>query len=429
MAKNATIPNRQVLIDRLTRSNRYAYPILFAQIGLCFFIASLIDWQRIANEPLITTVVAVGVLAPWAMSLARSIAQKKVEINKLKEETRFGEFDKHILRRLYSETLRKLSLPDDHLPLYITADKSLNAMSAHNGLGALFKRFNGLYLHRQVLHMLTPQEVQDTIGHELGHYYAYYYRLDRFQWVPLVLATLMATAVAQYFNFSFLLYALVPLCSVVAFFISNMVGSQHTHAIEYLCDDFGAHTNGVEVSINALMKLGANAEAQMSIFFETWLAERNNNHSAQEVLEAVMRAIPYGHSSQEESLKAVERELAHRKKSGASVAGFLDYAWNAGDEESADEQMDTLAKQYKALLAVPRLKWEQLLDNPHNIDFHGESLHDLIEMIEEFPQYALFREVADPKLARTHPLNSDRILYLWYNREAIEKSPVNPNRY
>ncbi len=128
--------------------------------------------------------------------LAFCVAKKK-RIEDLQEKTRFGEFDKHRLRTLFQDTLRRLRLPDDRLPVFIVADKSMNAMMMHVGMGSLLKSINGIYLHRQSLHKLNSDEVQDLMGHELGHYYRHFLVADRYRLLTLALGALIGLFVAQ----------------------------------------------------------------------------------------------------------------------------------------------------------------------------------------------------------------------------------------
>ena len=67
----------------------------------------------------------------------------------------------------------------------------------HLGFGGFFKSLNGVYLNRQVLHKLEPEEVQDVMGHELGHYYKHYLLGDRFRAITTALGALLGIYVSQ----------------------------------------------------------------------------------------------------------------------------------------------------------------------------------------------------------------------------------------
>ena len=100
-------------------------------------------------------------------------------------------------------------------------------------------------------------------------------------------------------------------------------------AIEYLCDDLGAQVHGVHVSINGLLKLGADSEMQAAIQQQELLSRRHGNLNARDVIEAIEAAIPYGHTSKETLERAVEESLKRRSQSrrNLSLKGFLEYAW------------------------------------------------------------------------------------------------------
>jgi Zn-dependent protease with chaperone function len=422
-AATYSVPRRQELLDSLASWNRWVPLWLILQIAISVAAAYWTDWKSVFDRPIVS-VVAVGfVLGPYVMAVLRSLAQKKKEIGDLRESTRFGVFDKHKLQKIYKETLTRLGLPDERVPLYITADKTVNALASHFGLGPLFKRINGIYLYRQVLHLLTPEEVQDTIGHELGHYYKYYFRLDRYRWVSLIMSTLLALLAIHWFGANnFLVYAVLALCSWSAYFLTGMSFSRNAHTIEYLCDDLGAHTNGVATSINSLMKLGHSSELHATIFFESMLAKRFQNLDASAIFESIERAMPYGKASQEEIKKAVEVELKRKQESGPSVGGFLHYLWNAEGEAAANEELQKSAENYARLKQSPRLNWESLLADPNNIAFAGESLVRLIDMIESNPGVPLFHDYMGDESESTHPRTELRILYLWYNKHEIEST-------
>ncbi len=421
---HSTIPRRQDLLQKVRNANRHYKTIVTIEVVLCLVLIYFINWRQILNQPLIAVVSIAAIMGPYLYSLAWTFSEKKKEVSQLKETTRFGVFDKHMLQRIYRETLEKLKLPHRGLPLYITADRTLNASSIRNGLGILFKRFNGIFLHRQVLHMLTPEEVQDTIGHELGHYYAYYHKIQDFHFLALILASLIGLITLQWIdvNNTYFGFAIVLVCPMAVSFFHYYSTGNLAHTIEYLCDDFGAHTNGIEVGITALMKLGVASELYTAILFESLSSTKNNNLTAAEILESIERAMPFGHVQNEEVLLAVQRELKRRREQGPSVAGFLKYAWNSDRDAETEEEIEEQLKRYRAMVSQPRLDWEALLDDPAVIQFPGQRLEFLIELIERYPDQPLFYEMQDESNS-THPPLRNRILYLWYNREAIKNSP------
>jgi Zn-dependent protease with chaperone function len=422
------VSNRDALLSKIEDANRWTTPLIVAQSIAIVVLIILIDWTKVDDHPLLYAGAVSVVVGPFTLSVLRLWAQNKKEIGDLKETTWFGDFDKHLLRDLFNDTLDKLQLPREELPVYVTADRTMNAMASHVGLGVLSKRFNGIYLHRGLLHKLTAAEVQDTMGHELGHYYAHYLQRTRYNFVSFILGGLLAIGVAQWLGVNSIIgYLALLSCASAAFYFSTRVRSDHMQAIEYLCDDFGAHTNGVAVAISALMKLGASSEVENGIFFESVLSKQFESLSPAQIMESLQQAIPYGHVSDEELKRSVDQQLKRRSQQGPSIAGFLQYAWQDDVDNEGEELIEQQARAWQKLRQSPRLPWESVLEDPANIHFSGESLEKLIALIEANPNVPLFHQLMPDHDERTHPPTKMRVLYLWYNREAIANSPALPS--
>ena len=190
-------------------------------------------------------------------------------------------------------------------------------------------------------------------------------------------------------------------------------------AIEYLCDDFGGQVHGVQVSINGLLKLGAESEMQAAIQQQELLSRRHGNLNARDVVEAIEAAIPYGHTSKETLERAVEESLKRRSQDrrNLSVKGFLEYAWQGDDETEVEEA----AKKLRRLQTIPRLDWEPLLDRSRQAELDERRIEQLVGLIEAQPDQVLFRlpdEVGETD--GVHPPIRSRILYLWKNRREID---------
>jgi Zn-dependent protease with chaperone function len=388
---------------------------------LAIALAVGIEWSRIMDEPLFAVVAVMVILGPEIMGILRQFAVNKREIGDLKEHTKFGEFDKYRLRFLMDDTLDRLGLPKPGPPVYITADKSMNAGALHLGLGGFFRSLNGVYLNRQILHHLTPAELQDTIGHELGHFYRYYLLTQRFRGLTLLVGALSALLIAQRLGMSslFSLFAL-SICGSLLWIVSGWMIARNAMSIEFLCDDFGAQVHGIAVSINGLLKLGVNSEIQLAIQQQQLSSRQQGNLNARDVIEAIEAAIPYGHTSREELERSVAESIKRRKQARRqlSLVGFLEYAWTSDDDE---EEIDELVKKIKLAQKVPRLNWESLLDRPGTIELDERKIERLVEMIENNPDEVLFRspeELGDTD--GVHPPLWARILYLWKNRQEIK---------
>lgn len=419
-----SVPTRRQLLDKLQAANRLAWPMIGIQVVLIGVCCWTIDWKTVIQDPWVTTIAICVMVGPFGIGLVQHWAQKKKEVDQLQEFTRFGQYDKYMLRRLFNETLDKLNLPHERLPFYITADRSMNAFAAHYGLGSFIKSLNGVYLNRQVLHKLEPDEVQDIIGHELGHYYRYYIVADRYRIVTLLLGALVGIVAAQWVGMDNLLgYVALSVCAGVFWRLSTMPYARNGQTIEYLCDDLGAHVNGVEVSINGLLKLGAEAEAHLEIQHQALLSSGNSKLTGREILQAIETAIPYGHTSQEDLEKAVDKAIQRRKEAGPSLIGFLGYVWNSEADASIDEQLEAQAAKHKLLQKLPRIDWESLLADSRKLKLDRAGVERLVDILESQPAAVLFRTPDAFGSHDVHPPLKLRILYLWRNRKEIEAQP------
>jgi Zn-dependent protease with chaperone function len=420
-----TIPFRSDLIQHVQRANRVAAPWVLIQFVLAIALALQIHWTRLFDDPLFAVVAVLFIVGPYVMGVLKRYALNKREIGELKDHTHFGEFDKFRLRSLVDDTLDRLGLPRPGPPVYITADKSLNAGALHLGVGGFFRSLNGVYLNRQLLHRLTPAEVQDIVGHELGHFYRYYLLSERFHIITLLLGALSGVLVTQWIGLSSI-FSMIALsaCGSVFWIVSSWLSSRNAMAIEYLCDDFGAQVHGVVVSINGLLKVGADSEMQLAIQQQELSLRRHDNLTAQDVIAAIEDAIPYGHTSRETLERAVQDSLKRRSRDrrSLSVSGFLKYAWQGNDES----EIDGMIEQLKQLRTIPRLNWEFLLDRPGEIDLDDHRVEELIALIEAHPDEVLFRSLDETSVSDgVHPPIRARILYLWQNRTDIEATLAN----
>lgn len=417
-------PRREDLLNRIAATNRWSLPIVLFQLAAIVILGFIIDWNQALAEPLVTTVAIGAIVGPFALSILQFWVSKKKHIDDLQEQTRFGEFDKHRLRNLYQDTLRRLGLPDDRLPVFVVADKSMNASMMHLGMGSFLRSMNGIYLHRQVLHKLNADELQDIMGHELGHYYRHYIVADRYRGLTLILGAMTGLYLAQALGAEgpFTMFALIA-CSQGLWWLAAIPFANNAMAIEYLCDDFGAQVHGVATSIAGLMKMGVEAEILTAVQQQAVFSANRGNLNAREIVEAIHAAMPYGHASIEELQVAVEKQLKSKAQRGPSLGGFLNYMWNSDTDAQNTEEFEKQTRKLKALQKIPRLAWESLLDAPQQLKFSERSLAQLVDLIESQPHAVLFHTAeALGETDGTHPPLKDRILYLWYNRGEIERA-------
>jgi Zn-dependent protease with chaperone function len=422
MATDESFPSRSDLLRQMEKANRFAWLVLATELLLIGLLAALVNWNRVVREPVMTAFTIAIMASPIAQSIAISYATKKKRVQDLKESTRFGQYDKYQLQKLFRDTLDKLRLPNDNLPLYIIASPWLNAYTSHLGFGWLFKSVNGIYLNRQTLHKLEPAEVQDIIGHELGHYYRYYLIVDRFRIVTITLGSIIGLLLNQWIGLDGLLaYILLSIASSAAWALSTLPYTRNATAIEYLCDDFGAQVNGVFPSIQGLLKIGLASELECFVMQSVILSKAASHLNPTELIDAITASIPYGQATREEIEQKVKSSVNNRAASqGKSLAGLLRYMWYGDQDEENAESLELEAKKMRKIQSLPRLDWEQVLQNRNQVQFNEVSLPRLIELIESRPTELLFRvpESSDG----VHPPLRNRILYLWRHRTEIEST-------
>jgi len=412
-------PSREELAARVDRANVQAWIILPLQCMAALILGYLIDWMGVVQRPILPVIACALMLGPALTGTLHFWAGKKKNIEELKEQTRFGPYDKHQLRSLFQDTLRRLKLPDHHIRVYVTAQKTLNAGALRTGLGNLFPSLNGVFLNRQVLHKLEPAEIQDLMGHELGHYYRYSLVSDRFRWATLILGTLAGIYIVQRFGISDYIGPIVM--AVIAggvWRLANRTRSRLAQSIEYLCDDMGAQVHGLVPSINGLLKIGSEAEMMYAVhrqLLQTGRSATTRDLSAD--LEAIEAALPYGHISKQELKELAEKTLrkrAHRDQR-PSMRGFLSFIWQSDDDK---ETHDELSVQTQQIAMLPRLPWESLLEDPTRIALTHAGIGNLVSIIEQYPDHVLFHlpDVFTDE-DDSHPPLKSRILFLWQNSQ------------
>jgi Zn-dependent protease with chaperone function len=416
------VPRREALLRQLAAANRNSVWMLLAVATVTLILGVLIDWPRTFAEPILTVVIIGYMAGPILFFFLRTAATPRKRIEELKDSTKFGEYDKYRLQKLYDETQKKLALPDERIPLFVVADKNLNAAMMRVSLGPFFRSLTGIYLNRQVLHKLSPAEVQDILGHELGHYHRYFLISDRFSWLFILAGAILGLFIAQQFQVDGY-WGLFPvmICGQAFYFLMGLQRARHAKAIEFLCDDLGAHVHGIATSISGLMKLGVEAEIKTALLQEAAFSPNRGKLQVHEIAEAIEQAVPYGHTSRAELEAAVQAQLKKKASEGPSVSGFLRYAWQGDADAEADDEYQQQMRKLKKLRASPRIPWEDLLDDPSHVEFDEKTVPYLIQMIVRQPEAKLFHSLEMViEAPDTHPPLEARILYLWLNREAIE---------
>ncbi|TWT51285.1 Protease HtpX [Rubripirellula amarantea] len=415
------VPDREDLLNQLQQANQYTWLWIVIRLAAIAALIALISWQQVVFAPIVSVTACLVILGPFMMELAQIWGKHKKRLEDVKESTRFGDLDKHSLRSLYQNVLKRLQLPDDHLPVYITNDKSLNAGALR--LGRLFGGLNGIYLNRQVLHKLQGEEVQAIMGHELGHYYKFNVAGDRFRLLTLVLGALVGVYAVQIIQLDgFLGFIVMSGVSGFFWYISSLDRVRHGQAIEYLCDDFGAQVNGIEASISGLLKVGLDSETRFLIELELMAVNADNELlTPQEISQAIEKATPYGHTPEPELYDSIRLELRRKAKANqqASISGFIKYMWESDrDDEDLKEELQARAK---AVNQIDRMDWETVWQDHEHSPLHLDQVERLVQMIAESPKKSLFRIPESLSSDGIHPPMKLRILYLWKNRNSPTK--------
>jgi Zn-dependent protease with chaperone function len=415
------IPQRDDLQRRLARANRSSWIIVLLLVIGCVVLGILIDWQWVVQHPLFSSISVVAMAMSFASSILMLLLSNRKRVEHLKDTTRFGIFDKYRLQKAYRETVDTLGLPAYDLPVYVAADKSMNAYALHSGLTSLFKSLNGICLNRQIIHQLDEPELKTVIGHELGHIYCHYLVLNRFHLLTILFGSLGGIFASQTLGVEgFVGMIILFIFPSVLWFAVHWPNAIHSQSIEYLCDDTGAMAAGAIPSITASLKIGVAHEIQCAVLQQIILSKLGGNLDPTQLIEAVLSSIPYGNASAEQIKSSVEREVKKRSQAQRpSLMGLFRYIWHSEHDEEAREELEEQAQKILQMQLVKRLDWESLMKDPTQVELDEIRAQRLIEMIEANPNEVLFRITEEP--GDSHPPLRDRILYLWKNRESYRK--------
>ena len=131
-------------------------------------------WRRLA-----------GLMAPWPFfwGLVQVMGVKKKRAEDLRPDARFGEFGPREIVSVVDGVRHRLPWvadgPAADAKVFLVRDKSANAAAVSVGLLRLVKPLQGVFIHRQLLHLLKPDELAAVVGHEFGHLAKVSLSLDR----------------------------------------------------------------------------------------------------------------------------------------------------------------------------------------------------------------------------------------------------------
>jgi hypothetical protein len=151
--------------------------------------------------------------------------------------------------------------------------------------------------------------------------------------------------------------------------------------------------------------------------------------SARELVESIEKAIPYGHATTEEIEEMLERQLkaSREKQKELSVGGFLRYMWQSDLDRDNLEEYRTNMEKFSKLQDLSRLDWERHIGIGGRIECTAAQIEKLVALMEKNPGQPLFRSSDFMETDVTHPPLELRILYLWHNRQGIERAAQEGN--
>lgn len=414
---------RDDLIRLIDRANAGAGVGLVWRGAVVLIALVFTDWQRVLADPAPAGVFLLVLFGRYLFDLVPLIGRKRKLVNDLRPETTLGEHNRESLLALVSEVEKRLDVPPGRYPVYLTRDKSLNAAAVSLGLDALLGRVDGVYLNRQTLHVLGPDELAFVIGHELGHCDRYYLRSTRWEALNLTLVAAVGLALLPVVDrwswvgvFGLGLFAAGALAWLRVQSLASM------RVIEHLCDDHGARAAGVPQGVNALLKIAAESEITNRITrFCFEVGKKREDLDPVDLMQEYERLAPFGKLDAKEAERLLAqsvREVQQRNKT-FSLSGLLEYL---NDEEVDEEAVDEMKALWRKLDDAHVIDWSKPLREGNATRLSATQIDQVVEALRSHPAALLSRTPEEVLQESTHPPTRQRVLYLWENRPAIESA-------
>ncbi len=425
----AAVPERSALhhVFRLSQQRSLYGELLLWGLLIGCFVG--IDWIAAYRDALHSMIALALVPFQLLPGFVKVLCKKKKRIEDLSESARFGAFDKHLLRRITQEVLDKLHIEQNQVNVFITADKELNAFAVNVGLSHFLPQFRGVYLHRQTLHLMSPQELRSWIGHELGHLFPYALRSEQSIGLRLVAGSLIALFVLQWVGvrdgFGFMV--VFGVCWLF-FYLTSLSRLRLSQVVEYLCDECGCIAAGANASITDLVRASQESLAHFNLMmYVKQLSSEGKTVSEQDAIRVYEEALGYGPTDVERTRQRIHEAIRQRSESngGLSLRGLIDFMWRDPTSDSpAAQARHELQQLHQALQKLPTVDWYSRSDWNGQSILHDDQIEDLVQTLIANPAHLLvpLMEEAQVGDALSHPSYRNRIIYLWQNRDAIEKN-------
>lgn len=419
--RRVAVPDREALHARLRAVNERTLPIavgvgVATALGLAFF-----RWSLWWSAPVPLLIVTGLVLGGAAQALLPTLGLVKLRVEDLAPDRQLGGYDRDQLLALLGRAHAALQT-DPAMPAWLVRDKSLNAAALMTGLGWLAPALDAIFINRQALHVLPPDELLSVIGHEIGHHI---HRVWVQSMMPLHLAAQVVlgwygvwAATALFGPQGEIYGAILAGLSLIWGYAwaKGVIIGDHAVPIEFLCDEAGAIAAGVRAAVHAELRLARDHESAYERF-ERLRARAKGRVSLARIAAIYDRIQTWGTLTDAELDRRFDVALREKilDNGQLSVAGFWAYLTDADDDDDAPAE-DPVAD---ALAAVDVLDWPRdALDGDGLTDAEVDALCDALEAN---PDRLLVRSAIElvPQVG-THPNASRRVLYLWRHRDAIE---------
>ncbi|MGL4512508.1 MAG: M48 family metallopeptidase [Lacipirellulaceae bacterium] len=415
------VPTRPEAFARVERANAIDGWVIGALLCAAVVLAAVARWPAVIAAPATTLVVAGVLLVQEAAALVRLVGTKRKRIEEVRVGVKLGAYDRDSLVALVHDVEDRLGVPRGRYNVYVTRDKSLNAGALTSGIGSLVSGVDGVYLHRQLLHVLEPDELSFVIAHELGHCHRHYLRSTRAWLLNLLVCTLAVLALLPFAE----RYGWMGVFGVAigGFYLNSVLagrGARQSKTIEHLCDDYGAIATGVPQAVNALLKIGAEFEASERVTrYCLEIGKAMKDIDPFELMRRYQEAMPFGSLNREESERLLTDSLRRVEQDNRSLSlrGYWDYL---SDSDARDEAAAELRKELRRLDEVEVIDWGKSLRESGERRMTESAIDAVVESLEAKPEAALFRSTGELDSVPTHPTTRARVIYLWRNRAAIE---------
>ena len=425
MTRPNDLPTLAALQASFARVNRRGNAALAVVIVAAAVAAFYIDYRALAQRPIVAAVA--GLMAPWPFfwGLVQVMGVKKKRAEDLRPDARFGEFGPREIVAVVDGVRRRLPWVADGpaadakvgAHIWLVRDKSANAAAVSVGLLRLVKPLQGVFIHRQLLHLLKPDELAAVVGHEFGHLAKVSLSLDRHAATFTLATAVLCVAAASWTGDrggAELFVALVLAWALQ--FGWNALRGDSGHVAEYLCDAAGAEASGANgtgrlAAANALLQIAADAERQTGLYvwcLEQWLD--GHASSPAEAMDALDDVLPFGVTDGDGVKEEVAARLRTKADVGPSLGGFLGHVMGAGDDLDAADAARAQVAQWQAVQKLPRLDWERFAGPDGRLDAAGAVA--LVAAAGREPDKVWFRLAEEAGAGSTHPTTRRRVLCL-----------------